>query len=766
MHRGTQVEDNSVFLNELNSEVAKEFLLKVLDMGLEFKTQRDVRAGPWVSPESVAFSNIPEQGLPLDVVLKEFQRISMASTNFSSPNFVGFPDAGNSIAALGASVLVPMLNQNLINQDFCAPIATFIEMETIHWLRNLIGYSTPAQYKSAIEIGGCSVHGGVLANTTALLAAREAMYPGTLQKGILFDTRRIKILVPKGIGHYSVRMALAWLGLGESALVEIPVTSNYQIDISCLEAIISQEIKLGNEIMAVVAYAGDSRTMSVDNLEDVANVLNKRKIWFHVDACHGVQLLFSSKFNTRMKGLQYADSVSIDPHKVLWIPYACSYVLFKEQVSLKKIASSSDLITKEKWSLGQTTPFIGSKAFNSLKFWSMAKSMGRKGIGEMIDKRIDFTQQIRQRFEDHPDFLLLNDTDINSVMFMYVPGHLQKSEVGYGLLTQLNEVNLAIKTKILEEGKFYLHGFPIPSSGFCQNLPAGATLQVLRIMSGNPNTVMEDLEALIDAITAIGKPISDRKFGTLKKEKEIRSTPIFSEFVEWLKVFMGDVEHVSIVYGSSVQFQHFFTSDIDLMIIAEDSFCTSKNIALIQEKVISLHKKYNLRIDEEVPFERKLLIPVSFAQNALAGTGFSRVEDKIVIPPIIKTTEFLSSDAMIARLFLNAVTTKNVLLSGDFGLFHQMRQDALRLLVWIVMSNIQPISNSEELFENFLSSGERSGEDYLGYKRGPLIEDHLRPLLHDAFNEMVKKNQIISFKDSFYLEQKFHFLMLEKYREN
>ena len=127
---------------------------------------------------------------------------------------MGFPDSGNALPAVAASLLIPLLNQNLANQDICTPSATFVEMESVHWLRQVLGYPVPANYSSVRDIGGVLTLGGCLLNTVALMAAKEHTFPGATLRGLPVKPQEVKVLVPEIIEHYSVRSAMAWLGFG------------------------------------------------------------------------------------------------------------------------------------------------------------------------------------------------------------------------------------------------------------------------------------------------------------------------------------------------------------------------------------------------------------------------------------------------------------------------------------------------------------------------------------------------------------------------
>lgn len=115
--------------NKNNIDIG-QFLHNTIDLGISFKVSEKVSEEKMRSvPEVVSFDNMPEAGLSYDLLAQAFSQIASKSSNWGSPNFLGFPDAGNNVAGLAASILIPLLNQNMANQDICSPEATFIEME-------------------------------------------------------------------------------------------------------------------------------------------------------------------------------------------------------------------------------------------------------------------------------------------------------------------------------------------------------------------------------------------------------------------------------------------------------------------------------------------------------------------------------------------------------------------------------------------------------------------------------------------------------------
>ncbi|KAH8669762.1 pyridoxal phosphate-dependent transferase [Tricladium varicosporioides] len=342
----------------------------------------------------------------------------------------------------------------MCNQDIQAPAASFIEMEVVHWLRQQLGFQVPSEYITVTEIGGVMTAGGCLSNTVGMMAARESLFPGSGMTGLPVVASQIK----RAVGHH---------------------------------------------ILACIAYAGDSRSMRIDNLHDVGKVLRKHKVWFHVDACHGSQLAFSRTHRHRIRGIEEADSVTIDPHKVLWIPYMCSFVLFKDPKSLASVSTNSDLILKTQWSLGQITPCIGSKAFDALKLWSTIKYFGRSGIESLIDARLALTEKFQNEIDRHAEVILLNVTDINACMFIFMPQSLHQKQISGKDVEKLNECNLFIKTAILESGDALVHGFNLKRVSH-PLLPEDELIYVLRTINGNPLTTAGHLKEILDTVVELG----------------------------------------------------------------------------------------------------------------------------------------------------------------------------------------------------------------------------------------------------------------------
>lgn len=484
-----------MILKDTNKSEAKDFFSRVLDVGIDFKLQENVNKKR-LSEEDVAciLKDLPQDGSSVEEVLAEFEKdILPYCTNFSSKKFLGFPDAGNSVGAIGGALLADFLQQNLINQSFCAPSGTFVEIAVIQWLREVVGYEK-TQPKDVWGIGGIITPGGTVSNTIAMMLARENKSPGTLESGVI-DPKSFQVIVPKGIGHYSVKSGQMWVGCGHH-LLEVE-TNDFKYDLVELEKTLKQN---KGKVMALVAYVGDSRTMTVDNLDEIADLVHRvdPAVWLHADACHGFSLGFSSSLRHKIKGVEKFDSISTDPHKVMLTPYTLSAFLVKDPNNMKKITSLSDLIMQEDFAFGQITPFLGSKPWQSLKLWFMMKSFGKKGLDDLITKRHELAVQLSNALKNDSDFQVLNEVEINAVAFFYTGGKKLT-------LDELNRINKEIHNTIVEEGEYHLHQFSIPDKGLYEK---GALVYPQRFMCGNPNVTMEDLRDMIEYVRLIGRKVT------------------------------------------------------------------------------------------------------------------------------------------------------------------------------------------------------------------------------------------------------------------
>ncbi|MFJ2838747.1 pyridoxal phosphate-dependent decarboxylase family protein [Nocardia sp. NPDC087230] len=481
-----------------------ELLHRVVDLGLRFKSRSEIFARR-SDPEEIRdllLTELPDNPMTGDEVLADFEnRVLSLCKNEASPRFMGFGDTGDDPLALMGTMLAVLTQQNMINQSFDSPSATFIEIAVLRWLRDLLGYSNPpvADVHTVWDVGGMVTPGGTTSNTVAMMLAREAKAPETMRSGVT-EPHRMAVVVPKGIGHYSVKAALTWIGCG-AHIIEVD-TDGFRYDKRELDRTLARH---RGRVMAVVAYAGDSRTQTVEDLRAVHEVVRNvdSGIWLHADACWGLLAAFSPRMGGKIDGIAEFDSITVDPHKIMAVPYGLSALLVRRPGVVRSVSTYSDLIMQEDFAFGQVTPFIGTKGWMSLKLWMMMLGRGRSGLAEMADRREELARSFAALVDKHPRLIRLNDPDLAAVVFAYLPSGIGSGELGADELRSVNELNIAIHQRMLAEGKWHLHQFTLPDD--LGRLRKGAIVHPLRFMANNPGLTeahMREVLVYLDHLAA------------------------------------------------------------------------------------------------------------------------------------------------------------------------------------------------------------------------------------------------------------------------
>jgi len=329
----------------------------------------------------------------------------------------------------------------------------------------------------------------------AILVARCKAFPQSRKKGLYTSQiQPILIIAADTLYHYSHIASFWWLGLGEENIVFVKALSDFRLDCDDLDKKLSQYNNgKTSKVVAVVGQAGDSRTTTIEDFKKVVAITKKHNVWLHVDACHGGVLLFSKKHRHSMQGIEQANSISLDPHKGLGIPYPSSAVLFRDPKDCELISKSTDItIQRGSYDLGQITSFFGSRAFDSLKLWFLIKHFGTDGIGVLVDYRYKLAQKWVNGIKDSMFFESLNEVTLNSVVFSISSKKIQK--VYPALLLdreKIGRLNKLIHDAVYQEGYLCIHTFDIVD--VAKKITAeGGRLRVLGVTIGNPYTLAAD----------------------------------------------------------------------------------------------------------------------------------------------------------------------------------------------------------------------------------------------------------------------------------
>ncbi len=357
------------------------------------------------------------------------------------------------------------------------PAAAAIEFFMINHLLCKIGWRPmPEKIRERLTFphgGGVLTHGGSLANITALLTARNHLDSRIREQGARGDV----VILASDAAHYSVSKAAGIIGIGEHNVIPLETDTAGRIDISKLETAVQTTAENGGRIAALVANACSTGTGIYDPVGDIADFCRENGIWLHADCAHGGGALFSDKYRPLLAGLEKADSIIIDAHKMLRTPTVCASLLVKNAAALDHaFAHRASYIFHEKDQPG--FDFIGqsvecTKAGLGLKFYMALAAMGEKGIASYIDKTYDLAREAGDYIAAQPDFEVAIKPESNILCFRY---------------TQTPADQLAIRNRLIREGAFYISAASLNAR------------QYLRMVIMNPETDMADIRGLISAV--------------------------------------------------------------------------------------------------------------------------------------------------------------------------------------------------------------------------------------------------------------------------
>jgi L-2,4-diaminobutyrate decarboxylase len=275
---------------------------------------------------------IAEGGLEGAALAAFLDRYLAATTRLHHPEYMAHQVATpHPSGAIGA--LVDGFTNNAMAIYEMGPAAATLEFVLLRWMIGKAGWRAPPLPPAPSregDAGGVLVHGGSLANLTALCAARARIDPECWSRGVQGD---LVLLAPEAC-HYSIARAAGILGLGQRAVRELPADELGRVDPARLPAAIDAAAREGKRVLAVVANAAATAVGLYDPLRAIAGICRDRGVWLHVDGAHGASALLSPRLRARLDGLELADSLVWDAHKMLRAPTVCASVLVRDARAL------------------------------------------------------------------------------------------------------------------------------------------------------------------------------------------------------------------------------------------------------------------------------------------------------------------------------------------------------------------------------------------------------------------------------------------------
>lgn len=337
---------------------------------------------------------------------------------------------------------------------------------------------------------GILTSGGTLGNLTALLAARQIKGEGDIwKKGT--QTGKYAFMVSEQ-AHYCIDRAVKIMGWGEEGMVKVSVDDQFRMNTQQLTEAYQKAREQGIKVLGVVGSACSTATGSFDRLTEISNFCKEHDLWFHVDAAHGGGAAYSQKYSHLLKGIEHADSVVVDFHKMMMCPALVTGLIFKDPVSsyrtfAQKASYLWDKEEHEWFNLGKRT-FECTKDMMALKVYSQLDKYGPELFGEIIDKLFDMAKTFAAMVKKRDFFELAIEPECNIICFRHAPEGI----------SDLNTHNRTLRRRLIDRGNNFIVQTEISGELY------------LRTTLMNVFTGPEDIEKLLQEIENLAGSTSSR----------------------------------------------------------------------------------------------------------------------------------------------------------------------------------------------------------------------------------------------------------------
>jgi aromatic-L-amino-acid decarboxylase len=392
--------------------------------------------------EKIFDEPLPRAGSDARQLFERFEREIMPhAMNIPSPRYYGLFNPTPLAAAVWADALCSAINQNGAAWRN-SPSASVIEARVLRWLCDIIGYGAGSF--------GTLTSGGSEANLIALKCARDRAAEFVRDRGL----RAASWSAPRTSGetspaatagnmivyaseqcHYSFVKSVDILGLGRENLRKVATDERFHLRTDALRRAIEDDLEAGHLPVCIAGAAGATSTGVIDPLDELASIAREYKLWFHVDAAYGGALAMSEKYRARLRGIERADSVTIDPHKWMFVPFAAGAVLVREGGRVLRDAFDimPEYLSEERG--GEDVPYdfyrygqLGTRRFNALKIWFALKTLGTSGYAEIIERQIELARYFAARIEEVEGFACVGEVETAVCCVRFVPAELRASE--------------------------------------------------------------------------------------------------------------------------------------------------------------------------------------------------------------------------------------------------------------------------------------------------------------------------------------------------
>ncbi len=402
------------------------------------QTRREPTAIPYQTPENALDYWQKDFEKPIiDDSTALFADVLAHSTRLHHPHVMGHQVPPPAPIAALAGLVSGVLNQGMAVYEM-GMVANPMERVVTDFLAQKLGFDAKSN--------GLLTSGGTLANLTALLAARAALFPNAWTEVL---PEKIAVMVSEE-AHYCVDRAVRIMGLGSAGIIKIPSDAAFRMRTDLLESYLERADTEGVRVFAIVGSCCSTSTGSHDDLAEIADFAEKHNIWFHADGAHGGAAIFSKKYAPILRGVERADSVVVDFHKMLLTPALATALIFKRgSDSFNTFQQRAEYLwasTEADWYNSGKRTFECTKLMMSLKIYTLLRLYGASAFEAQVDKLYDLGKTFGQIIAARPHFELAVVPDCNIVCFRLTPPNVP----------DLDSFNQKIREKVIEKGDFYI----------------------------------------------------------------------------------------------------------------------------------------------------------------------------------------------------------------------------------------------------------------------------------------------------------------------
>ncbi|MFJ9614988.1 pyridoxal phosphate-dependent decarboxylase family protein [Streptomyces noursei] len=413
------------FINDLPEAPAKD-----LDGALELAEQLREEA--------------PEIGTSFEKLLNTVAISSQKAVNNSGPGFMAYiPGGGLYVSAL-ADFLAAGFNR-YVSLAAKAPALAQIEATVVRWLCDLFDYPSEAR--------GVLTSGGSMANFSAVITARKAKLGEDFSTGVLYTSEQ---------SHASCAKAAYLAGFPRERIRMVPTDERLRMDADALTAMVEADRAAGLRPFMVTASAGTTNTGSVDPMARVGEVARAHDMWFHVDAAYGGPFRMTEYGRRLFRGIESADSITLDPHKAFFIPYGTGALIVREGFRLRAAHHVEADYLQDTDGLDEQIPSASeygmelSRDFRGLRLWLPVKHHGLAAFRAALEEKLELTRYLYDELRTTPGFEVPLDPDLTAVPFRYLPERGDPDAFNRRLLARINDSKRVFLSSTLLDGHFII----------------------------------------------------------------------------------------------------------------------------------------------------------------------------------------------------------------------------------------------------------------------------------------------------------------------